>query len=354
MKATASAWVPGVEGTYWEPMPDRPRLPSVEACEREDWTQVVWPKSSTIDLATGEIFSPDGEPVRRPFLCGSWRCRRCARWRGASDFVRMREGLLARPWWLYCVLTFDPGQLGCQEAYVQAGRMWDEHLRQSLRRQGGAYGYAQTWERHENGYPHCNLLMSGDTLREWVEGMGVKERWRTSPHSGRVRRCLLPRGWRQWFRSAAMRAGFGRVVWAELLTPEHPEALAAYFVKLCKELTGAPGGSKGNQSPINAPPGFRRLRASRGLLPRSALRPDAEGDWTGGITCRKSRELHGRREPGHPVPFEPSNWEHVAEIIRDRERQAWLKSEPWPEIEEIAEQGDDDVPQWPGELDSSW
>lgn len=357
MKASATAWVPGVEGTYWEPLPERPRLPSVEACEREDWTQVVWPKSATIDFDTGEIASPDGEPVRRPFLCGSWRCRRCARWRGASDFVRMREALLARPWWLYVVLTFDPGQISADQAYTEAGRMWDGQLRQSLRRKGGTFAYAQTWERHASGYPHCNLLLTGEKLRGWVEGLGVVERERVSPTSGRVRRCLLPRGWRRWFRQAAMRAGFGRVLWAEIMTPEHPEALASYFVKLAKELTGAPGGAKSNQSPINAPPGFRRLRASRGVLPRSALRTDGEGRWTGGILpVPKTTEQHPRREAGAPSAFESSSWGDVAEIVRAREREAFLKTERWPELFDIAEQGADDIdsPPLPGASDDVW
>jgi hypothetical protein len=40
--------------------------------------------------------------------------------------------------------------------------------------------------------------------------------------------------------------------------------MAGYLVKLTRELTGA--GPK-NQIPVNAPRHFRRLRASKGLLP---------------------------------------------------------------------------------------
>ena len=38
------------------------------------------------------------EPVRRRFLCGSWRCRRCARWRGALDWARCAAAVSSRGW----------------------------------------------------------------------------------------------------------------------------------------------------------------------------------------------------------------------------------------------------------------
>ena len=37
----------------------------------------------------------------------------------------------------------------------------------------GRFEYLQTWERTLRGWPHVNLVLSGDQLRSWVEGDGV-------------------------------------------------------------------------------------------------------------------------------------------------------------------------------------
>jgi hypothetical protein len=52
------------------------------------------------------------------------------------------------------------------------------------------------------------------------------------------------------------------------------DAMCGYLVKTAKELIGAAGK---NQIPINAPRHFRRLRASRGLLPPVHRNPDITG-----------------------------------------------------------------------------
>jgi hypothetical protein len=248
--------------------------------------------------------------MRTPFLCGSWRCRRCAAWRGAVDFRRCAQGVTARSWWVYVVLTFDPAVGADQwDAYRMVGKMWDEHLRQSIRSRVGRFAYLQTWERTRSGWPHVNLLMTSDGLREWVESEGVSTRW--NARAGRW--SLLPSRWRSWMRSAAMRAGFGRVMWAEVIAPSSRESMAGYLCKLSTELVGA-ANKKGDQSPVQAPRHFRRFRASRGLLPAT---PKGSGTWTGALVpgrCVPTDE--GPRTPGRRAEGVPMSWETVADIRR--------------------------------------
>lgn len=317
-------WCPGDPCEYWEPLKGRPELRSVDACEREAWTLLSWPAGASLDRATGELVA-EGEPVRRPFLCGSWRCRRCALWRGAVDWTRCRDAVCARPWWLYIVLTFDPSAWASPwDAYREAGRCWNDHLRESLRSRVGRFGYLQTWEAHVNRWPHVNMLLCGDSLREWVEGSGVVEKDHLSPYSGRSRRCQFPRAWRRWLRDAAQRAGFGPVAWVEVIAPENPDALAGYLCKLARELTGAPGGAKGEQSPVDAPKGFRRIRASRGILPPTHK---PTGNYTGALLpIRTATEPHPARRTGERPEFQPATW---ASVLDAMDAKAELAARAW-------------------------
>jgi hypothetical protein len=322
-------WMPGDPWDEWRPVPGRTPLKSVHACERESWSLLSWPKGA-VDLETGELkVNAEARPGVRPFLCGSWRCRRCARIRGASDFVRAREAILKRSWWVYVVLTFDPaGYRDPWSAYNAAGTCWDRHLRQSLRRRGGKLEYFQTVEAHRSGWPHVNLMLSGADLRAWVEELGVVQREITTPQ-GRTRIALLPRRWRKRLRSAAMRAGFGKVCWAEVVSPERSESMAGYLLKLARELTGGVGGKKGEQSPIGAPKGFRRIRASRGLLPPCKLRGDGNGPNTGALGLfRSALEPSPAREAGQKVRSLPGQWSDVfASLEADARRRAAIWAE---------------------------
>ena len=310
-------WKPGDKWEDWKPLPGRPRLSSVEACELERWHLMVWPTG-------GEAV---GQPIRRPFLCGSWRCRRCAAWRGAVDFRRCAAGVSSRPWWLYCVLTFDPkGFAGPFEAFKEAGRCWDDHLREALRHKAGKVAYLQTWEATKGGWPHVNLMLSGDGLREVVEAEGVER----VEHRGRARAglrgCLFPKGFRRWLRGAAMRAGFGPVAWAEVLSPGSGDAMAGYLVKLAKELTGAKM-KKGDQSPLHAPKHFRRIRASRGILPPAHK---GTGEWTGALARgRVVRAPTGERRPGHKPERVAATWDDVRALQEHLAREAKRLGKAW-------------------------
>ena len=344
-----SPWKPGDHWRAWRPVPGRLPLKSVHACELEQWSLLTWPRES-VDPATGELRAPSsGGPAFRPFLCGSWRCRRCARVRGASDYVRARDAILGRQWWLYVVLTFDPSRFASKwEAYRAAGGFWNDHLRQAMRRKGGRFAYLQTWEAHKSRWPHCNLLLTGDELRSWVEGLGVERRQHRSPISDRERSCVLPRGWRQWFKAAAVRAGFGPVCWVEAITPQNPDALAGYFIKLARELTGGVA-AKGEQSPIDAPKNFRRLRASRGLLPRSTMRGDGTGAMTGSLRLfRCVDEPSPPRQSGEsPKPREASWADVFGALEADARRIADKWANEAAEQRQVERELERDVSRWP-------
>lgn len=298
-------------------MKGRLRLKSVEACEREDWSLLSWPADVTFDPKTGEIHNPSGaEPVRRRFLCGSWRCRRCARWRGALDWARCAAAVSTRGWWLYIVLTFDPKAYGSVwEAYREAGRNWNDHLREALRHRGGKFQYLQTWEQHRSGWPHANVILSGEQLRDWVESLGVVD-GETEAAGGRARRTRFPVGFRDWLVEAAKRAGFGGVVWAEIIDTANPESVAGYLTKLARELTGAPGGAKGEQSPTMAPRKFRRIRASRGLLPKPLATSASSGKFTGTLSRTKTGDAPAaRRTTRQRRELVRANWSEVVAAL---------------------------------------
>jgi hypothetical protein len=305
-------------------MKGRLRLKSVEACEREDWSLLSWPADVTFDEETGELVNPTGaEPVRRRFLCGSWRCRRCSRWRGALDWTRCAAAVSTRRWWLYLVLTFDPKAYGnVWEAYKQAGTNWNSSLRWAIQAKGGKFQYLQTWEQHRSGWPHANVILEGEQLREWVESLGVVP-GETEAAGGRRRKTKFPVGFRDWLEQAAKRAGFGGIVWAEIIDDTNPEAMAGYLTKLARELTGAPGGAKGEQSPTMAPRNFRRIRASRGLLPKPlASSSCSSGKYTGTLSrTRTGDDPSPRRTTGQRRELVRANWSEVIAAL-EAEREA--------------------------------
>lgn len=219
-------------------------LKSIVACEKGGWHLHL------VHLDTGE-------EKRVPFRCRSWRhAGDCRQWKGAQDFVRIREALRDHPQdWTYIVLTFDQSKWKNEwAAYRGAIHCW-ARLRKRLTRAFGRIGYIQTWERNVNSpFPHVNIVVNNATLARLCAGDGGKKF-----HS-------------RWLTPNAVRCGFGKVTYAQGM--KSADAMAGYMTKLAKELTGA--GEK-NQIPTNAPKHFRRIRASRGMLPPV----HKTGDWTG-------------------------------------------------------------------------
>jgi hypothetical protein len=74
-----------------------------------------------------------------------------------------------------------------------------------------------------------------------------------------------------WFMPHALAAGFGYKLWIKRLYDA--DGIAGYLTKVSRELTGS--GHK-SQVPVDAPPHFRRIRASRKTLP-----PPLKSDLTG-------------------------------------------------------------------------
>lgn len=219
------------------------KIRSVLACEEHTWHLHLWLPSR----------GPDSQ-MRVPFCCRSWRHQgSCREWKGAQDFVRCAEAITSRKHWSYLVLTFAQRSWPDKCAQARAGVGCWSKLRKRLTREFGKIPYIQTWEAHVKGGFHCNVAVANKVIYDIV------------------RRLESPEWW-LWLRHHAEQSGFGPVCWAEPIRGSQ-EQLAGYLTKLSRELTGA--GAK-NQVPVLAPPHFRRLRASQGLLP-----PVHSSDWTG-------------------------------------------------------------------------
>jgi hypothetical protein len=180
------------------------------------------------------------------------------------------------------VLTFAQGGTEQERfsTYLKAGKCWDL-LRKKLTWRYDAIAYIQTWERHKKGGCHANLVMGNPQIFHQV-----KEDWKAWR-----RNTLIP---------LAVAAGFGPVAWVELCDGETGR-LAGYLTKLAAELTDSAGK---NQVPVDAPPHFRRIRASRGILP-----PKPDTDLTGELakipvpeySYNKSGQYQGCGLVGEPI-----------------------------------------------------
>lgn len=178
-------------------------------------------------------------------------------WKGAQDWTRVRDAIATRKDWVYVVLTFAQGDWPNWFAqYREACPIWSK-LRQRILRKYGKFDYIQTWERHAKKGIHCNLLIGNKPL--WRAVKRNRRHWQWNVLRPMVRQC-----------------GFGKVTWVKAYKENTANAMAGYLTKLARELVGA--GSKG-QIPFDAPPHFRRLRASRGLL-----EPAHKSDMTGWLS----------------------------------------------------------------------
>jgi len=214
----------------------------VSECECGGWHLEIWKKT---DHSTRK---------RIPFRCRSWRHEgSCRLWKGAQDFARIRTAIESRDFWLHAVLTF-PRRTPTPTAKTFRSCLdhWAK-LRKRLTREHGPLDYIQTWEVHKDGFPHLHLAVSNIELYS----LCIK-----SPKQN----------WRSYLEPHAVASGFGYIGWLEPL--RNKAAMAGYLVKLARELTG---GGKDYQVPVNAPRHFRRIRASRGLLPPPLKDPELTG-----------------------------------------------------------------------------
>lgn len=208
-------------------------MKSIVACEQGDWTILTWNNE-------------DGSNPRvMPFKCHSWRhAGECRDFCGACDFARVSEAIRSRQHWTYAVLTYPARQWPDVAELFRFGVIHWSRLRKRLIRRYGAIEYIQTWEVHKSGYPHVNVVISNEELyNSTVSNHFLVKKEEIDPMCHEV--------------------GFGFCRWLEPLRDN--DRMAGYLVKLGLELTGH---ARKNQTPVNAPRHFRRLRASRGLLPK--------------------------------------------------------------------------------------
>lgn len=215
---------------------------SVKACYHQSWTLKLWKK----DDVTQEI--------NVPFTCRTWRhAGACRRYKGAQDFVRIKNALEKQPGWVYIVLTWPDRTGNVHEIYKKIGKCF-QNLRQWIKRNyssdGAPLKYIFLGEQHRDGWPHVNVLIHLPEFQAAAE-----ENWK------RLRSKV---------RAHAMATGWGKVFWLEPVRSN--EMIAGYFVKLCQEV------SKTLQAPMAAPKKFRRLRASRGTLEPISKSEDYTGE----------------------------------------------------------------------------
>jgi len=160
-------------------------------------------------------------------------------------------------------------------------------MRKRIQRAYGDFVYIQTWEIHKSGVPHVHVAISNAKLHaDCCDDRMVNFHYHLRAH--------------------AVAVGFGKI--GSLDPIRSREKMAKYLIKLNNELIGA---KAKNQLPLNAPPHFRRLRASRGLLPPPHKNPEITGilidETTGEILNGKKdvpceRKKKGRMDAAHPGP----------------------------------------------------
>lgn len=217
-------------------------MKSIDACEHRAWSILTWRRG------TGE------NPQTKTFRCRSWRHEgQCRNECGACDFRRIDDAVKLHDFWTYVVLTYPHRLWPVKEALFRFGLVSWSRLRKTLTRAFGALGYIQTWETHRSGWPHVNVLITNPRVYALANGQT---------------RCDRP----DWLKPLAVQAGFGPICYAEAM--RDGSKMAGYLTKLALELAGA---AHKNQTPVNAPRHFRRIRASRGMLAKRFKDPDITG-----------------------------------------------------------------------------
>jgi hypothetical protein len=155
--------------------------------------------------------------------------------------------------WVYLVLTYAGDARKFQRQTFKNGVDHWYSLRKRIERDFGKCRYIQTWEIQADGTPHLNVLIQCKRLF-----LALSDAHRQ-----------IKQG---WLAPAAVASGFGHICYCQAVKCKRDAT--RYLTKTARELTGA--GEK-CQVPINAPRHFRRIRASRGLLPPRKKDPDVTG-----------------------------------------------------------------------------
>lgn len=204
-----------------------------------------------------------GAPFVVPLRCKSFRCPVCRYAVAREDFRRIEAAATSRPSWFYAVLTLDPrNHRSIAQSYVDAGELWRDRLLERLRYEYGPVEYLVTIEQHLRGWPHWNVLMRSDAMMDHIQRLGFEWRTVATPKGERRTRFAF---WRTRVLAKMVPAcGWGRRVWGEPVVCA--QSMALYFAKIVGEFCRA-AEKPGDQRPVAAPLGTRRLRASPDLLP---------------------------------------------------------------------------------------
>lgn len=170
--------------------------------------------------------------------------------------MRVRDAIQSRDHWSLLTLTFEHREWkrSRMDLLFRAGYDFWNALRRKLNDECGKIWYIQTWEIHKNHYPHCHTIISNENVAMHADKCYLSE--------SAYGKCYYP-WFKNWLQQTVQECGFGDQV--HLMPVRHGAQMAGYLVKTAAELTGA--GVK-NQIPVNAPRNFRRLRASKFLLPK--------------------------------------------------------------------------------------
>lgn len=284
------------------------------------------------DWSLSAIHTGSGEWTLFPFRCRSWRCRRCAPRVNARDAARIEDALGPLPLSevLFLTLTFDRSRWSNAEAAWQAAREVWKDLRDRLvyaygegrgrARRKASLVYVQTWEQHKDGWPHVHALV-------WCAAAAADVRRRGSYQrtvAGEQR--PIWRWARQVLRPMALASGFGPIL--DVQFPRRDAgALAGYLVKIAAELTGS---AKKDQTPLDAPKGFRRIRATPKFLEPARRR---SGEWTGSLLLAPVDLVLEELERG------AESFEAAANAAKGRVR-AWLGRRSVPSAARCSIRGD--------------
>lgn len=213
--------------------------------------------------------------------CGSWRCPDCRRKVASVDFARIKQALEGcDPEELsYLVVTLDQSSLRYEEEGFNAKTSYlymtkqVTYLMKLLRLRYGNVEYVASIEQHQSGYCHINIIVKSKGLAEDISSSGTNDGVNVASLRDLFERANLGRFSAQRIRSVGQIAG--------------------YVVKIAfeKKLVGET--TKTSQLPMNAPFGTRRLRSSKGFLPKKLKPQKQDGvtwEWMSGVSAHEITE----------------------------------------------------------------